>query len=137
VRKCRTLRKQADPEALEFAVGCRLAFSHAVEFAHALFHLFSRGVGGGTDALNAQLEVVGVGRADQSLFIGDQFARIEIEERLTKVCMPYWLVPRHRINELTASYRIDDAIADVSGCDHHFDCGDAAPFRRSGAPVVD
>lgn len=37
----------------------------ALEFGHLTLHLFARGVGGGTDALDAQLEFVGIRRAQE------------------------------------------------------------------------
>ncbi len=52
---------------------CRLALAlaEAVELGHGALHFFARGIGGRTDALDAQAEVVGIGRAQQSLFDGD------------------------------------------------------------------
>src|SRR5262249_37431848 len=55
-----------------------------LEVGHLAFHLFASRVGGGADALDAQLEFVGVGRAHERFVDGDELLVIEIEERLVE-----------------------------------------------------
>src|SRR6185369_2319279 len=47
-------------------------------------HLLAGGVGGGADALAAQLEVVRISRAFESRLITDQALGVEVIERLVK-----------------------------------------------------
>src|SRR5260370_25101253 len=60
----------------------KLFAGEALEVGHLALHLFAGGVGGGADALGAELEFVGVGGARQSFVEGDELFGIEIEERL-------------------------------------------------------
>ena len=105
----------------EIPVG-RLVFAEALEFVHGAFHILAGGIGGGTDTLNAEVEIVRVRGAQQGFFECDEVARIEIEERLIE-----------RLHAVLAGsggdgladhaslVRIDDAIANVSGRNHDFD----------------
>src|SRR5258708_31056270 len=61
-----------------------LPLSEALELVHAAFHVLSGRVGCGANTLDAQLEVVRVGRAQERFLVGDEIARVEIEERLIK-----------------------------------------------------
>src|ERR1700740_456724 len=64
------------------APGFESAVAEALEFAHGAFHFLAGGVGGGTDALDTEAEIVRVGGAHESFFESDEVARIEIEDRL-------------------------------------------------------
>jgi hypothetical protein len=46
----------------------RLAAAGAVEFGHGAFHFLASGVGGGTDSLNAEAEIVRVRSAHDGFF---------------------------------------------------------------------
>src|SRR5215471_7933598 len=60
----------------------KLPAGEALEVGHLALHFLARGVGSGADALDAQLEFVGVGSARQSFVDGDELLGVEIEERL-------------------------------------------------------
>src|SRR5260370_29506816 len=60
------------------------ALAELLVFGHGALHLFASGVGGGTDALHAQLEIVGIGCAAEGFLKADEVARIEIVERLVE-----------------------------------------------------
>jgi hypothetical protein len=57
-----------------------LAAAELLVFGHGALHLLACRVGGGADALHAQLEVVGVGCAAERFLKADEVARIEIVE---------------------------------------------------------
>ena len=61
-----------------------LAVAEALVLRHSAFHLLSRGVGGGANSLDAELEVVGIRGADQRFVIGDEFAGVQIVEGLVE-----------------------------------------------------
>src|SRR6266566_3915573 len=63
---------------------CGLFAGEALEISHLGLHFLAGGAGGGADALDAQLEFVGVGSARQSLVDGDQLLGVQIEERLVE-----------------------------------------------------
>src|SRR4029077_13681993 len=56
----------------------RSAAAEQLVFGHGALHLLAGGVGGGADALYAQLEVVGIGCAAERFLEADEFARIEV-----------------------------------------------------------
>src|SRR6266852_7601870 len=101
--------------------------TEALELSHRALHLLASGVGGRANALDAELELVGVGCADERLFIGDQLAGEEVVERLIEGLHAvlasaggYGVVDQSRL------VGIDDAVADIGGGDHHLDGGNAA-----------
>src|SRR5260370_31993253 len=59
-----------------------LLAGEALEVGHLALHFLAGGVGGGADALNAQLEFVGIGGAREGFIQGDELLRVEIEQRL-------------------------------------------------------
>src|SRR6266478_7360261 len=68
------------------SVGTRLSGNlfagEALEVGHLPFHFFARGVGGGADALDAELELVGIRCAQERFIECDELFAVEIEERL-------------------------------------------------------
>src|SRR5467141_46528 len=104
----------------------------ALEIGHLRGHLFAGGVAGGANALDAQLEFVGVRRARQGFVERDELLRVEIEERLIE-----------RLHAVLAGaggdgvmnqarfVRVDDAVSDVPSGDHDFAGGDAAFVIRA------
>src|SRR3984893_5109876 len=99
----------------------------ALEVGHLAFHLFAGGVGGGADALGAELEFVWVRRARQSFVERDELLAVEIEKRLVEGL--HAVLTRAGgdgvVNE-AGLVRIDDAVTNVPGADHDFASGDAA-----------
>src|SRR6267142_2615897 len=105
----------------------KLLAGEALEVGHLRGHFLAGGVGGGANALDAQLEFVGVGGARESFVERNELFRVEIEERLVE-----------RLHAVLAGaggdgvmnqarlVRVDNAIANVSGGDHHFDGRHAA-----------
>src|SRR6516162_9931744 len=65
-----------------FLSECELLTSEAFEIGHLRGHFLPRSVRRGTNALDAQLELVGVGRAREGFVQGDELLGVEIEERL-------------------------------------------------------
>src|SRR5258708_1476637 len=72
----------------EFARNCVFHFgaspgmlspAGAIELGHRALHFFAGGVRSGADALDTELEVVWVGRADERFFVGDELAGVEVE----------------------------------------------------------
>jgi len=90
-------------------------------------HFFAGGVGGGTNALNAELEFVGVGSARESFVQGDELTGVQIEERLIEGLHAVLAGAGGDgvVNE-SGFVGVDDAIANVGGGDHDFDGGDTA-----------
>ena len=60
--------------------GRKLFAGETLEVGHLALHLFACGVGGGADALDAQLEFVGVGGARQSFVDSDELLAVKVEE---------------------------------------------------------
>ena len=104
-----------------------LLAGEALEVGHLAFHLFASGVGGRTNALDAELEFVGVGRAHESFFEGDELLTVEIEEGLIEGLHAVLAAARGDsvVNE-AGFVGVDDAIANVGSGDHDFASGDAA-----------
>jgi hypothetical protein len=96
----------------------------AVEFVMARSISSRAASAGGADALDAEAEVVRVGRAHESFFESDQVARIEIEERLVEGLHAVLAgAGGDGVANQARFVGIDDAIADVAGADHHFNGG--------------
>src|SRR6266851_8085243 len=105
----------------------KLFAGEALEVGHLALHLFAGGVGGGADALGAELEFVGVGGARQSFVEGDELFGIEIEERLIEGLHTVLAgAGGDGVMDEARLVRINDAITDVRGGDHDFAGGDAA-----------
>src|SRR5216684_4633544 len=99
----------------------------ALEVGHLALHLFAGGVGGGADALGAELEFVGVGGARQSFVEGDELFGIEIEERLIEGLHTVLAgAGGDGVMDEASFVRINDAITNVRSGDHDFAGGDAA-----------
>src|SRR6267142_2769962 len=110
----------------------KLFAGEALEVGHLRGHFFAGGVGGGANALDAQLEFVGVRCTRQSFVERDELLGVEIEERLIE-----------RLHAVLAGaggdgvvnqarfVRVDDAIADVARGDHDFDGRNAALVIRA------
>src|SRR3990172_4032489 len=64
-----------------------------VEGLHRSLHLLRRHVGRGLDALDLELELVGVAGATQGLVVGDQLLLESWKIDWSKVCIPYWETP--------------------------------------------
>src|SRR5216683_3994472 len=104
-----------------------LPVPEALELVHAAFHVLAGRVGCGADTLDAQLEVVGVGRAQERFLVGDEVARVEIEERLIERLHAVLTgASGDGVADKARLVRIDDAITDIRGRDHYFDGGDAS-----------
>src|SRR5271154_6867009 len=116
----------ADSTELTILAGS-LVLAEALELVHGAFHILARGVGGGADALNAEVEIVRVRGAQQGFFERDEIARIEIEERLIE-CLHAVLAGAggDGIADHARLVRIDDAVANIAGHDHDFDGRHAA-----------
>src|SRR6266704_3265278 len=99
----------------------KLFSGEALEVGHLALHFLAGGVGRGADALDAQLEFVGVGGAREGFIESDELLRVQVEERLIE-----------RLHAVLAGaggdgvvnqarlVRVDDAVADVAGGDHDF-----------------
>src|SRR6202521_2179939 len=99
----------------------------AIEGGHLALHLLAGGVGRGANALDAQLEFIGVGGARQSFVERDELFGVEIEERLIKGLHAVLAgTGGDGVMNQTRLVRIDDAVADVRGGDHNFTSGHAA-----------
>src|SRR5579862_2011468 len=107
--------------------GGALLASEALEVGHLAFHFFAGGVGRGADTLDAQLEFVGVGGADQGFIEGDELLAVKVEERLIESLHAVLGAAGGDgvVNEASL-VGVDDAIADVGRGDHDFNGGDAA-----------
>src|SRR5258707_381924 len=106
---------------------CTLFAGEALEVLHLAVHLFAGRVGGGADALDAELEFVGVGGARKSFVEGDELLGIEIEKRLIEGLHAVLAgAGGDGVVNQARLVRIDDAIADVGGADHDFAGGHAA-----------
>src|SRR5712692_3514162 len=105
----------------------KLLAGEALEVGHLALHFLAGSVGSGANALDAQLEFVGVGGARQSFVKGDELLGVEIEERLVDSLHAVLAGASGDgvVNEARL-VRVDDAIANVRGGDHDFDGGDAA-----------
>src|SRR6266568_2943658 len=99
----------------------------ALEVGHLALHFLAGGVGGGADALDAQLEFVGVGGAREGFIEGDELLRVEVEERLIEGLHAVLAGARgDGVVDQTCFVGVDDAVANVTGSDHDFDGGHAA-----------
>src|SRR5437764_1133075 len=104
-----------------------LLAGEALEVGHLAFHLLAGGVGSGADALDAQLEFVGVRGAGQSFVDGDELLGVEIEERLIEGLHALLAgAGGDGVVNQARFVRIDDAVTNVRGGDHDFDRGNAA-----------
>src|SRR5215469_6624301 len=105
----------------------RLFAGEALEVGHLALHFLAGGVGSGTNALDAQLEFVGVRGACQSFIKGDELLGVKLEERLIKGLHAVLAgACGDGVMNQARLVGIDDAIADIRGGDHHFDSRDAA-----------
>src|SRR5580692_815272 len=105
----------------------RAGAAGAVEFGHGAFHVLARGIGGGTDTLDAETEIVRIGSTQNRFFEGDEVTGIQIEERLIEGLHAVLAgASRDGVANHAGLVRVDDAIANVTGGDHDFDRGDAA-----------
>src|SRR5229473_2925482 len=106
---------------------CTLFAGEALEVLHLALHLFAGRVGGGANALDAELKFVGVGGARQSFVEGDELLGVQVEERLIEGLHAVLAsAGGDGVVNQAGLVRVDDAIADVGGGDHHFAGGDAA-----------
>src|SRR6202035_5437868 len=97
------------------AAGLLLA-GEALEVGHLALHLFAGGVGGRADALDAQLEFVGVGGAREGFVESDELLGVEIEERLIESLHAVLAgAGGDGVMNQAGLVRIDDAIADIRG----------------------
>src|SRR5713226_7276882 len=104
-----------------------LLAGEALEVGHLALHFLAGGVGGGADALNAQLEFVGIGGAREGFIQGDELLGVEIEERLIERLHAVLAgAGGDGVVDQSRLVRVDDAVADVPGGDHDFDGGNAA-----------
>ena len=104
-----------------------LLAGEALEVGHLALHFLAGGVGGGADTLDAQLEFVRVGGAEQRFFEGDELLGVEIEERLVESLHAVLAgAGGDGVVDEARFVGVDDAIANVGGGDHHFDGGHAA-----------
>src|SRR6266705_5789442 len=93
----------------------------ALEVGHLALHFLAGGVGGGADALDAQLEFVGVGGAREGFVESDELFRVQVEERLIERLHAVLAGARgDGVVNQARLVRVDDAIADVAGGDHDF-----------------
>src|SRR5260370_26232759 len=74
----RALEEQPHPRRDEL----QLFAGEALEVGHLALHFLAGGVGGGANALDAQLEFVGVVGAREGFVEGDELLGVEVEERL-------------------------------------------------------
>src|SRR5437868_873683 len=116
-----------------------LLAGEALEVGHLAFHLLAGGVGSGADALDAQLEFVGVRGAGQSFVDGDELLGVEIEERLVEGLHAVLAgAGGDGVMNQARFVRVDDAVSDVPGSDHDFAGGDAAfVIRAAHQPLRD
>src|SRR5438105_14274852 len=99
-----------------------LLAGEALEVGHLAFHLLAGGVGSGADALDAQLEFVGVRGAGQSFVDGDELLGVEIEERLIEGLHAVLAgAGGDGVVNQARFVRIDDAVTNVRGGDHDLD----------------
>src|SRR6266436_6247118 len=104
-----------------------LLAGEALEVGHLALHFLAGGVGGGANTLNAQLELVGVGRASQSFVKSDELLGVKIEERLIERLHAVLAgAGGNGVMNQARLVRVDDAIADIASGDHDFDGGNAA-----------
>src|SRR6266446_6383440 len=95
-----------------------LLAGEALEVGHLALHLFACGVRSGADALDAQLEFVGVGGARQSFVEGDELFGVQVEERLIEGLHAVLAgAGGDGVVNQARLVRVDDAIADVGGAD--------------------
>src|SRR6266849_133183 len=105
----------------------KLLAGEALEIGHLALHLLAGGVGSGADALDAQPEFVGVGRTGEGFVEGDELLGVKVEERLIEGLHAVLAsAGGDGVVNQAGLVRVDDAIADVGGGDHHFAGGDAA-----------
>src|SRR5215469_9730931 len=105
----------------------RLFAGEALEVGHLALHFLAGGVGSGADALDAQLEFVGVRSARQSFIKGDELLRVKLEERLIEGLHTVLAgTGGDGVVNQARLVGIDDAVANVRRGDHDFDGGDAA-----------
>src|SRR6476646_2603832 len=101
--------------------------------AATLGHLVSCELGGGTDSLDLQLELVDIRRPTQGLLERDQALLIQAEDRLLEALHPVLeSAGRDRSVDLTGPIFVDDAVANERGGDHDFDGRHASEPVRSG-----
>src|SRR6266702_1943191 len=99
----------------------------AIEVGHLTLHFLAGGVGGGANALDAQLEFIGVGGASQSFVKSDELLGVKIEERLIERLHTVLAgAGGDSVMNQARFVRVDDAIADVAGGDHDFNGRNAA-----------
>src|SRR5712692_2523644 len=101
--------------------------TEALELSHRALHLLASGVGGRADALDAELELVGVGSADERLLVGDQLAGEEVAKRLVKGLHAVLAgAGGAGVVDQARLIGIDYAVADIGSSDHYLDGGNAA-----------
>src|SRR5216683_689340 len=118
---------------------CELFAGEAFEVGHLRGHFLAGGVAGGADALDAQLEFVGVRGARQSFVERDELLRVEVEERLIEGLHAVLAgAGGDGVMDQARFVRVDDAVSDVAGGDHDFACGYAAlVIRAAHQPLRD
>jgi hypothetical protein len=105
----------------------KLFAGEAFEVGHLAFHLFARGVGGGADTLDAELELIGVRSAHQRFIESDEILAVEIEERLIESLHAVLRAAGgDGVVDEASFVGVDDAIADIAGGNHDLDGRDAA-----------